>query len=70
MKVQGIKRNQVVCLIKKEEKEFKTTPYGYCTSMLVDLYPITEDTVIPKEALDPTIWNIPKGYYAIKEDLG
>lgn len=33
--------------------------------LLVHLFPIIEGKRIPKEALDPTIWNIPEGYYAL-----
>lgn len=32
----------------------------------VNLYPIKEDTVIPKEALDSENWEIPEGFYAIE----
>ena len=32
---------------------------------VVNLYFITKDTVVPDNALDPEIWNIPEGYYAI-----
>lgn len=36
-----------------------------------NLYRIKDDTVIPEDALDPEIWNVPEGYYAIevKESL-
>lgn len=30
------------------------------------LYPINENTEIPTNALDPRVWNIPEGYYAIE----
>ena len=33
---------------------------------IVNLYPVDEDTIIPEEALDPEIWDIPEGYYAIE----
>jgi hypothetical protein len=33
---------------------------------VVDLYPIKENTEIPKEALNPMDWDIPEGYYAIE----
>ena len=38
---------------------------------IVDLYRIKKETIIPREALDPEIWDIPEGYYALehKEDL-
>lgn len=30
------------------------------------LYPINENTEVPKNALSSEIWNIPEGYYAIE----
>ena len=33
--------------------------------LIVDLYPISEDTVIPKDAMDSEIYDIPEGYYAV-----
>ena len=42
----------------KDGKEFK----------YVDLYPITE-AGIPRKVMDPEIWNIPEGYYAICRNI-
>lgn len=38
-----------------------------CNYKIVMLYPINENTEIPEDALDPEIWEIPEGYYAIEE---
>ena len=35
----------------------------------VKLYPVIENDEIPEEALDPKIWNIPEGYYAICRNI-
>lgn len=35
---------------------------------VVNLYFITKDMVVPDNALDPEIWNIPEGYYAIDRE--
>lgn len=40
-----------------------------CNYKIVMLYPINENTEIPTDALDPGVWNIPEGYYAIERDL-
>lgn len=40
-----------------------------CNYKIVMLYPINENTEVPKNALDPGVWNIPEGYYAIDRDL-
>lgn len=37
--------------------------------ILAKLYPIIDEDEIPEEALDPKIWNIPEGYYAIYENI-
>lgn len=37
-----------------------------CNYKIVMLYPINENTEIPKEALNPMDWDIPEGYYAIE----
>ena len=33
--------------------------------LLVELCPIIDDMQIPKDALNPEIWDIPEGYYAV-----
>mgnify|MGYP005925679583 CR=1 FL=1 len=40
-------------------------PLPELRSVVADLYPILEDTIIPEEALNPSIWKIPEGYYAV-----
>lgn len=40
-----------------------------CNYKIVMLYPINENTEVPKNALDPGVWNIPEGYYAIERNL-
>lgn len=37
-----------------------------CNYKIVMLYPINENTEVPKNALSSEIWNIPEGYYAIE----
>lgn len=37
-----------------------------CNYKIVMLYPINENTEVPKNALLSEIWNIPEGYYAIE----
>lgn len=51
-----------------EEKDI-IRPHLECNYKIVMLYPINENTEIPKNALDPGVWNIPEGYYAIDRDL-
>lgn len=43
------------------------TPVIGNTKKLVNLYPITDNEKIPEEALNPEIWDIPEGYYAIEK---
>lgn len=33
------------------------------------LYPINENTEVPKNALSSEIWNIPEGYYTIEINI-
>lgn len=37
-----------------------------CNYKIVMLYPINENTEVPKNALSSEIWNIPEGYYTIE----
>lgn len=37
-----------------------------CNHKIVMLYPINENTEVPKNALPSEIWNIPESYYAIE----
>ena len=48
-----------------EEKDI-IRPHLECNYKIVMLYPINENTERPTDALDPEIWNIPEGYYAIE----
>lgn len=48
-----------------EEKDI-IRPHLECNYKIVMLYPINENTEILTDALDPEIWNIPEGYYAIE----
>lgn len=63
-----VKRNELIFL-----KDYHNTSKTPCSDWLdhkrVDLYPINENTEIPTDALDPEIWNIPEGYYAIERNL-
>lgn len=57
------KETDMISLRKKQEE----SPYLRELSVkIVDLYPIEEDAIIPENALDPEIWEIPEGYYAIE----
>lgn len=49
-----------------EEKDI-IRPYLECNYKIVMLYPINENTEIPKNALSSEIWDIPEGYYAIEK---
>lgn len=41
-----------------------------CNYKIVMLYPINENTEVPKNALSSEIWNIPEGcYYAIEINI-
>jgi hypothetical protein len=42
-----------------------------CNYKIVMLYPINENTEVPKNALSLSseIWNIPEGYYAIEINI-
>ena len=51
-------------LLMKRERYIR--PHLECNYKIVMLYPINENTEIPTDALDPEIWNIPEGYYAIE----
>ena len=48
-----------------EEKDI-IRPHLECNYKIVMLYPINENTEVPKNALPSEIWNIPEGYYAIE----
>ena len=59
-------------LISKKKIDRRESPIKEESNvMIVDLYRIKKGTIIPKEALNPEIWDIPEGYYALehKEDL-
>lgn len=58
-------------LISKKKINREESPLKELDIMAVDLYRIKEGTAIPKEALNPKIWDIPEGYYAVehKESL-
>lgn len=59
-------------LISKKRINREEAPYlRELDIMAVDLYRIKEGTEIPREALDPKVWDIPEGYYALehKENL-
>lgn len=59
-------------IIKQKDKIDRLLRIPYAMSFetkIVDLYPINENTEIPTDALDPGVWNIPEGYYAIDRDL-
>lgn len=61
-----------VKLISKKKIDRIESPIKKPKIMAVDLYRIEEGiTIIPREALDPEIWDIPEGYYAVehKENL-
>lgn len=49
-------------LISKKRINREEAPYlKELDIMAVDLYRIEEGTVIPREALDPEVWDIPEG---------
>ena len=50
-------------------KSAKITTKDGKESMYVNLYPIEETGVIPGEIIDPNVWNIPEGFYAIKIEI-
>lgn len=59
-------------IIKQKDKIDRLLRIPYAMNFetkIVDLYPIDEDTIIPEEALDPEVWDIPEGYYAIERNL-
>ena len=53
-------------LISKKRIDKEESPLKEPNIMAVELYRIKEGTIIPKEALDPGVWDIPEGYYAIE----
>lgn len=59
-------RKQPEIVVAKDSLMYIMDPLPELPFLIADLYPILEDTEIPEEALDPTIWNIPNGYYAIE----
>lgn len=59
-------RKQPEIIVEKDSLMYIMDPLPELPFLIADLYPILEDTEIPEEALDPTIWNIPNGYYAIE----
>lgn len=59
-------RKQPEIVVAKDSLMYIMDPLPELPFLIADLYPISEDTEIPEEALDPTIWNIPNGYYAIE----
>ena len=59
-------RKQPEIIVAKDSLMYIMDPLPELPFLIADLYPILEDTEIPEEALDPTIWNIPNGYYAIE----
>lgn len=64
-----IKKQQVIRLRETDIDNKELVYKDPCTELnylVVDLYPILDNTIIPKEALDNSKWEIPKGYYAIK----
>lgn len=59
-------RKQPEIVVAKDSLMYIMDPLPELPFLIADLYPILEDTEIPEEALDPTIWSIPNGYYAIE----
>lgn len=58
--------NKITAIIKlKKEISEIESPKTYLSMLIVDLYPISKDTVIPKDAIDSEIYDIPEGYYAV-----
>lgn len=64
-----VKRNELIFLKDYHHNTSKTPCSDWLDHKRVDLYPINENTEIPTDALDPGVWNIPEGYYAIDRDL-
>ena len=60
-----MKKITTIVYLKEEFSEMNSPYVKYLDSLIVDLYPILENTVIPEEALDPKIYDIPEGYYAV-----
>lgn len=61
-----IRRSEI---IKQKDKIDRLLRIPYAMNFetkVVDLYPISEDTIIPEEALDSEKWDVPEGYYAIE----
>ena len=54
-------------LLKEKYRNMKNPIY--LDVLFAYLYPIKEGEEIPKNALDPEIWDIPDGYYATREPL-
>lgn len=61
-------RKQPKIVVVKDSPTYIIDPLPELPFLIADLYPILENTEIPEEALDPTIWNIPNGYYAIESE--
>lgn len=59
--------NKITAIIKlrKEIAEIESPRELYLSMLIVDLYPILKDTVIPEDAIDPKIYDIPEGFYAV-----
>ena len=64
MKQQVLKLREIN-IVEIEDELVYINPLPELRSVVADLYPISENTVIPEEALNPSIWKIPEGYYAI-----
>lgn len=56
-------------IFKKHYNTEKTPCAEWFDCRIANLYPITNKTKIPENALDPKVWDIPEGYYAIEENL-
>ena len=61
-------RKQPEIVVAKDSLMYIMDPLPELPFLIADLYPILEGTEIPEKALDPTIWNIPNGYYAIESE--
>lgn len=53
----------------RKYKSAKITTKDGTKSKYVDLYYILKDAGIPRKALDPKIWDIPEGFYAMETRL-
>lgn len=50
-------------------EDYNENPPIHLDILFAYLYPIKEGEEIPKEALDPEIWDIPIGYYATRKPI-